>query len=90
MIPAPVAAELALEKKTVMRKQKEMLVMANISMKKKNSVPSDFSKTASGDPPYQRACSIKRYCKHSANRMSADDYLEQSRNQYDGDEDEGQ
>ena len=43
------------EKNTVMRKQNEMLVMAKVSMKKKNSVPSDFSSTASVEPPYHRA-----------------------------------
>jgi hypothetical protein len=48
-----------LEKKTVIKKQKEMLVMAKTKRKKKNKVPSDFSRTASDPPPYQRDCSIK-------------------------------
>jgi len=39
-----------------MRKQNEMLVMANIKRKKKNNDPSDFSKTASGPVPIQRDC----------------------------------
>jgi len=42
--------------KTVIRKQNEILVMANIKRKKKNNDPSDFSKTASGPAPIQRDC----------------------------------
>lgn len=44
-----------LEKKTVMRKHKEMLVMVNTRRRKKNKVPSEYSKTANDDSPYQRA-----------------------------------
>jgi hypothetical protein len=46
---------LPFEKKTDIRKQKEMLVIVKISKKKKNNVPSAFSRTASDEFPYQRA-----------------------------------
>jgi len=46
---------LPFEKKTDIKKQKEMLVMVKINKKKKNNVPSAFSRTARDEFPYQRA-----------------------------------
>ena len=58
-----------LEKNTVIRKQNEMLVIAKMSMKKKNSVPSDFSNTASVEPPYHRAFN-KKIVQNNASKNS--------------------